>query len=123
MQSNTVQRGKHEASRKRGLGAVSWILIAVCVCIAGLSGYKLISKFISYRESKAHYADISEVALEPSGYNSGTKESGESSNPIPQRLINPIPEVDFAALRTALGESCRERTRRKNSRWRNINPS
>ena len=46
MQSNTIVRGKHaRSSRKRGLGVVPWILIAICVCVAGFSGYKIYQKY------------------------------------------------------------------------------
>jgi len=96
---------KKPSKKKGSFGVVRWIILAVCFGIIALSGYKLWQKYSSYKENKDAYADITAIATAPSSYNfKDDSQSGESTNPIPEWLVTPIPEVDFAALKEIGGD-------------------
>ena len=98
METENVIKAKHTKKRDP-FSIIRWVILAVCVCVMGVSGYKLLDKYNTYRENKAIYDDIAKRALAPSSYNvPGNEQEGESTDPLPMRLANPIPEVDFAAL-------------------------
>ena len=48
-----TRSAKHRKAKKGGsMGAVRWILFAVCICVFCFSGYKLYDKYRMYKENK-----------------------------------------------------------------------
>ena len=96
---NTRSAKHRKAKKGGGLGPVRWVLFAICICVFCFSGYKLYDKYKMYKENKEAYAEINEVVIQPASYNiPNIEQEGESTGPLPQRLANPIPEIDFAVL-------------------------
>ena len=79
-----------KTKKKRGLGPVRWLLIAVCAGMAIFSGWKLLGIMKEYREGDETYNEVEDAAFVPSRPKAQGEEDDEESI---------IPEIDFVSLK------------------------
>ena len=98
-QSETMQM-KHAKPSRRKLGPVQWMILALCLCVLGFSGWKLQGIFAEYKVGKDTYNEISEFVLTNASVASiESRIEDDDIWPLYESHVGiSIPEVDFDAL-------------------------
>ena len=89
------------AKKKKGLGALQWVIIAVCVCVFAFCGWKIYGINANYKQNEETYNEIADFVLTDVSvsYTEGmTEEDDVWPMPVEVKQTVIIPRVDFAAL-------------------------
>lgn len=94
---------KHAKPSRRKLGLVQWMILALCLCVLGFSGWKLQGILTGYKIGKETYNEITDIVVRdptlPSISSLESRIEDDDVWPMPQPTVNElIPEVDFNAL-------------------------
>ena len=99
---------KEAKAAKKTFGPVQWVILALCLCVLGFSGWKLNGILTEYRIGKETYNEISDAVIierDPTLPSISSLESRIEDDdvwpmpvPVEATVGEHIPEIDFNAL-------------------------
>ncbi|MDR1589134.1 MAG: class B sortase [Oscillospiraceae bacterium] len=95
-------RGRRGASGKKGRSALRYAVLALCVCVMLVSGYKLIDSMLEYKKADDAYGYIEREFVKPPP---NVSLPGETAPPEPSSLA---PETTPPAVAVPPGETASE---------------